>query len=98
MSVRAHSPTTDPARLSRVFAALSDSTRLRIVELLADGELTGAEVAERLAISPPLVCHHLKQLVEAGLIERRREGQAKYGVLNRSLLRSCFEQFLERLR
>ena len=87
----------DPARLSRVFAALSDPTRLRMVELLAAAELSGAEVAERLAISPPLACHHLKQLVEVGLIERRRAGQAKYGVLNRPLLRACFEEFLERV-
>ena len=98
MSPDVHSPAADLARLSRVFAALSDPTRLRIVELLAAGERTGAEVAESLAISPPLACHHLKQLVEAGLIERRRAGQAKYGVLNRLLLRTCFEQFLERLR
>ncbi len=88
----------DPERLTRVFAALADVNRLRIVELLADGELTGAEVAERLGISPPLACHHLKQLVECGLIERRREGQAKYGVLNRQLLRASFEQFLKRVR
>ncbi len=86
------------ARLTRVFAALSDPSRLRIVELLAAGELTGADVAERLSISAPLACHHLKQLVEAGLIERRREGQAKYGVLNRPLLRQCFEQLLEQVR
>ena len=93
-----HSSPPDALRLSRVFAALSDPTRLRMVELLAAGEMTGAEVAERLAISPPLACHHLKQLVDAGLLERRRAGQAKYGVLNRPLLRTCFEQILEQLR
>jgi len=82
-------------QLTRVFDALSDANRLRMVELLAERELSGAELSEALGISPALACHHLKTLVEAGIVERRREGQVKYGVLNRELLRASFEQVLQ---
>jgi len=84
-------------QVARIFDALSDANRLRIVELLARQELSGAELSEALGISPALTCHHLKALVEAGLVERRREGQVKYGVLNRRLLRAVFEQVLATL-
>lgn len=80
--------------LTRVFDALSDPTRLRMVALLAEQELSGSELSEALRISPALVCHHMKALEDTGLVERRREGQMKYAALNRELLRSCFERVL----
>lgn len=79
---------------AKIFAALSDPTRLRIVELLAQvGEMSGSEVANRLGISLALFCHHSKTLVEAGIIHARREGQTKYNSLNRELLLDCFASF-----
>ena len=80
---------------ARIFAALSDPTRLRIVELLAaHDEMSGSEIADKLGISLALYCHHSKQLVEVGLIERRKEGQTKYSSLNRQLLTSCLKSFI----
>ena len=77
---------------ARIFAALSDPTRLRIVELLAScDEMSGSEIADRLGISLALYCHHSKLLVEVGLIKRRKEGQTKYSSLNRELLASCLK-------
>lgn len=85
-------------RLARVFDALSDANRLRMVTLLSQRELSGAELSEALGISPALVCHHLKTLVEVGIVERRREGQVKFGVLNRDLLHDAFHQVLDHPR
>lgn len=85
---------TDLERLARVFDALSDANRLRIVTLLAERELSGAELSETLGISPALACHHLKTLDEAGIVARRREGQVKYGILNRPRLREAFDAVL----
>lgn len=77
-------------RRARIFAALSDPNRLRIVELLAErGEMSGSELAEALGISLALYSHHSKTLVEAGLIRRRKEGQRGYCSLDRGLLRDC---------
>ncbi len=77
-------------RRARIFAALSDPNRLRIVELLAErGEMSGSELAEGLGISLALYSHHSKTLVEAGLIKRRKQGQTGYCSLDRDLLREC---------
>ncbi|MBV8883754.1 MAG: helix-turn-helix transcriptional regulator [Chroococcidiopsidaceae cyanobacterium CP_BM_RX_35] len=80
---------------ARVFAALSDLTRLRIVELLAvQDEMSGSEIAEKLGISLALYCHHSKLLNEVGLVKKRKEGQTKYSSLNREILSSCFNSLI----
>ena len=53
-----------------VLRAAAEETRLRIVALLADGELTVTELTNILGQSQPRVSRHLKLLVDAGLIER----------------------------
>ena len=85
-------PCADPERLARVLAALADPIRLRIVGLVGGHELSGVEVAEALGISQALACHHLKLLTESGLLQRRRHGHAKYGILDRELLASYLRQ------
>ena len=80
----------------RIFAALSDPTRLRIVELLAkQGEMSSSEIAAAVGISLALFCHHSKTLAGAGLIQIRKEGQTKYNSLNRELLICCFANFFQ---
>jgi len=54
--------------------ALAEPTRLRVVALLAEAELTVTELTTILGQSQPRVSRHLKLLVEAGLVERHREG------------------------
>ena len=79
---------------TKIFAALSDPTRLQIVELLTEcEEMSGSEIADKLGISLALFCHHSKTLSEAGLIKQRKEGQTKYNSLNRELLTGCLESF-----
>ena len=56
------------------FSALADPTRQRIVEMLANHELSSGEIAERFEISAPAVSQHLKVLEDAGLIARRVDG------------------------
>jgi demethylmenaquinone methyltransferase/2-methoxy-6-polyprenyl-1,4-benzoquinol methylase/ArsR family transcriptional regulator len=55
-------------------SAAGEETRLRLVSLLAESELTVSEVVAILGQSQPRVSRHLKLLVEAGVVERRREG------------------------
>lgn len=56
---------------ARAHAALGDSRRLHIVDRLALGDLTVAELAEASGLSGNLLAHHLDVLQSAGLIERR---------------------------
>ncbi|HUZ92195.1 MAG TPA: metalloregulator ArsR/SmtB family transcription factor, partial [Methylocella sp.] len=55
-------------------AAAGESTRLRLLALVAEAELTVSELVTILGQSQPRVSRHLKLLVEAGLVERHREG------------------------
>jgi len=55
--------------------AVAERTRLRLLAVCAKGELTVSDLAEILGQSQPRVSRHLKVLVDAGLLERCREGQ-----------------------
>jgi ubiquinone/menaquinone biosynthesis C-methylase UbiE len=60
--------------LNATLKATGDGTRLRILCLLEEGELTVSEFTEILRQSQPRISRHLKLLVEAGLVQRFREG------------------------
>ena len=60
-----------------ILEALSDDTRRRIVEELADGERTAGELASLFSISRPGVSRHLRVLRESGLVSVRSEAQRK---------------------
>jgi ubiquinone/menaquinone biosynthesis C-methylase UbiE len=66
--------TLGPDELVDVLRAAGEPTRLRILALLAQGELAVGEIAGVLGQSQPRVSRHLKLLVEAGVVERRPEG------------------------
>jgi demethylmenaquinone methyltransferase/2-methoxy-6-polyprenyl-1,4-benzoquinol methylase/ArsR family transcriptional regulator len=79
-------------------AAAGEATRLRLVALLAEVELTVSELVTILGQSQPRVSRHLKLLVEAGLIERHREGAWAFfhvpqtgaaALLGRAILARC---------
>jgi ArsR family transcriptional regulator len=73
----------DMAQLAKIAQALSDPTRLRILETItAAKEMNCSEVTGCYELAPGTVSHHLKTLADAGLIETRREGQFIY---NRAL-------------
>lgn len=82
---------------AKVFNALADPTRLKIVEvLLAEKELSSTQIANQLDISLALLCHHSKILMEAGILQLRKQGQTKFRSVNRELLQACFTS-LDRL-
>lgn len=63
---------------SRLFKALGDETRLRMVALLAHGELCVCHVEEALELSQPNASRHLAILKIAGVVESRRKGNWVY--------------------
>ena len=71
----------EAVELERLFKALGDRNRLRILNVLlrADGEeVCVCEFQPTLGIAQPTVSHHLKQLVEAGLLDREKRGTFAY--------------------
>jgi len=61
--------------LSRVFGALADPTRRRILEHLAKGDCRVGDLAKPHAMSLPAISQHLRVLEDAGLVRRRRLGR-----------------------
>src|SRR4029079_13940572 len=62
------------ADLNGALKAAGEETRLRVLALLAEAELTVSELTDILRQSQPRISAHLRRLAEAGLIERFREG------------------------
>ena len=60
--------------LNAALKAAGEATRLRVLALVAEAELTVSDLTDILRQSQPRISRHLKLLVEAGLIERFREG------------------------
>src|SRR4030081_3554622 len=62
------------AALNGALKAAGEATRLRILALLGEAELTVSDLTDILRQSQPRISRHLKLLAEAGLVERFREG------------------------
>ena len=72
------SGTLETQKLVTALKAAAESTRLRILLLLAAGELNVKDLTQILGQSQPRISRHLKLLVESGLIERFRQGSWVY--------------------
>lgn len=70
--------------MERLFQALGDTTRLRILGLLLTGEICVCHLHESLRISQPKASRHLAYLRRAGLVETRRQGLWVYYRLSQS--------------
>jgi DNA-binding transcriptional ArsR family regulator len=76
----------DSDGLDKIFAALADPVRRRIVARLADGDATVNEIAEPFPISLQAISKHLKVLERAGLITQGRDAQRRPCSLNADAL------------
>ena len=67
----------EAAELARVFKAIADPVRLRLLSLIAShagGEACVCDLTGAFALTGPTISHHLKVLREAGLVESERRG------------------------
>ena len=78
----------------QVFHALSDPTRLELIQRLAGGEQCVCDLTDALKTGQSRLSFHLKVLKEAGLIRDRREGRWMYYALNEE----AFEETAELIR
>ena len=82
---------TDPERATRLFQALSDQTRLSILQRLRFGERCVCELTDALEAAQSRLSFHLKVLKDAGLVTDRREGRWMYYTLNADALAEISE-------
>ncbi len=83
--------------LALIFGALSDSKRLTIIEMLARKEMNCTELADALKVSLPTLTHHLDILIRAEIVEKRREGIWKYGILHYEVIEGALKTLRKHL-
>ncbi|WP_017932741.1 ArsR/SmtB family transcription factor [Nocardioides sp. Iso805N] len=69
------------ATLARMFKALGDPTRVKLLSLIAaatGGEACVCDLTDPVGLAQPTVSHHMKILVEAGLVTREQRGRWAY--------------------
>ncbi len=76
----------DRERTVQLFHALSDETRLHLLELLADGEQCVCDLTDALKTGQSRLSFHLKALKDAGLLTDRRDGRWVYYALNQEAI------------
>lgn len=87
----------DAERLARMFKALGDPTRVRLLSLIAaqpEREACICDLVEPLGLSQPTVSHHMKQLADAGIVVREQRGRWAFY----SLVDGTFAALSESLR
>jgi len=67
---------------ARIFKAMGDENRLTILTLLHTGERCACRIQEALNISQPTLSHHMRILLDAGLVNARKDGKWIYYSLN----------------
>ena len=63
---------------ARVFKAFCDESRLMVLEMLQSGEKCACMLLEKLEISQPTLSHHMKILVDSGIVSARKSGKWTY--------------------
>lgn len=83
----------DYRRYAMTMKALSDETRVKIYDMLSNGELCACEILEEFNITQPTLSYHMKILSESGLVNSRRDGVWTKYTLNKELVGMIKELF-----
>lgn len=81
--------------MNRVFKALSDPTRRRVLQLLRERPMTAGELSQPFAVSKPTMSAHFAVLQEAGLIEAEKVGRTIVYRLKMSVLEDALFGFAQ---
>ena len=81
---------------AKILKAISDPKRLRIVDMLSCGELCGCRILEAFHITQPTLSHDMRVLIEAGIVNDRREGKNIFYSLDHERL-AGFQDILRKI-
>lgn len=88
----------DTKSLVKIAKALSDPNRLRLLQEISQApQVACADLYDVAPLSQPSMSHHLKALVEAGLIDSRKDGRCVHLSVNAEKLQEL-ESFLQLLK
>ncbi len=86
------------ANLNKVFTALSDETRRKMLVLLKKGSMSAGEIADHFDISKPSITFHLKILKEAELVDSKKKGQFVIYTLRASVFEETMMLFMNMIK
>lgn len=69
---------------AKIIKAFSDSNRLKIIDILSCGERCACDILEQFNFTQPTLSHHMKVLMDCGIVECRKEGLWSYYSLDSS--------------
>ena len=81
--------------LNKLFQALADPTRRKIIQLLKKQDQTPSDLLQKINISQPTLSHHLDILKRANLIDGAREGQYIRYSLNMSVFQMSVDYLMK---
>ena len=83
------------AQVAELFSALSDTSRVRIIATLAEGEMNVGALAESVGISESAVSHHMRHLRQMRLVRTRKEGRYVFYALDDDHINDLFRCGME---
>lgn len=81
----------DSIKIAEAFKALSDENRITILKTLKNNEMCAGDILELLDITQPTLSHHMKTLVESGLVVARRQAKFTYYSISPTLAEDILE-------
>lgn len=84
--------------MNKVYRAIADPTRRKVLELLREGDLAAGEIAEHFDMAQPSLSRHLAVLREADLIHGEKHGNRVIYHLNVSVLEEALLLLMERYK
>jgi len=79
----------------KIFKALSDKNRRKIIELLREKEMTAGDIASHFDLSKPTISEHLKTLKKADIIYSEKDGNFVRYYLNTTILQDVVSFFMD---
>ena len=87
-----------PGQFELISKALADPRRVGVLEAIADEQCCACQhLRDQFPVSKATISHHIKELVRAGLVEARREGQFLHCILRRETLEAYAAELLRRV-
>ncbi len=76
----------DQNRMCRVFKAIAEPKRFKIIVMLSQGRMSASEILKQFHVTQPTLSHDMRLLIDAELVKDQRIGKAVFYELNRDML------------
>lgn len=81
----------DYSATAKIFKAVDDANRLRILDKLRNGEKCACDLLADMQISQPTLSHHMKILCDSGIVKARKEGKWTHYSINPNGIKTAMD-------